>query len=112
MAQNEKILAGFLLLLFFAVILYLAVKYTKYLVTSFFKMNPVTWSIATLCTLGVLGKFIDRFPSNYKHSGGVALPEQLRLNLQVMEETSEILLPLIAAFILFQYWLLKKKPQN
>ena len=109
---SEKILAGFLLLLLLAVILYLAVKYTKHLITSFFKMNPITWSIATLCSVGVLGKFIDRFPSNYKHSVGVALPEQLRLNLQVMEETSEILLPLIAAFIIFQYWLLEKTPRN
>ena len=75
-------------------------------------MNPITWSIATLCSVGVLGKFIDRFPSNYKHSVGVALPEQLRLNLQVMEETSGILLPLIAAFIIFQYWLLEKTPRN
>ena len=109
---SEKILAGFLLLLLAAVIIYLATKYAKYLITSFFKMNPITWSIATLCTLGVFGKFIDRFPSNYKHSAGVPLPEQLTINLGIVEETSEIMLPLIAAFILLQYWLLKKTPQN
>ena len=109
---SEKILAGFLLLLLLAVILYLALKYTKHLISSFFKMDPTTWSIATLCTLGVFGKFIDRFPSNYKHSAGVPLPEQLTINLGIVEETSEIMLPLIASFILLQYWLLKKTPQN
>ncbi len=108
----EKIIAGTILLLFFALIVYLAVRYTKHLVTSFFKMNPTTWSIATLCTIGVIAKFTDRFPSNYKRSYGEALPEQLRTNLEFVEETSETLLPLIAAFILWQYWLIHKKRAN
>lgn len=105
---HEKIIAGTLLLLLLAVLLYLAVKYTKHLIVSFFKMNTTTWSIATLCTIGVIAKFTDRFPSNYKHSMGFPLPEQLKTNIEVMEETSETMLPLIAAFILLQYWLLHK----
>lgn len=109
---SEKIIAGTILVLFFAVIVYLAIKYSKHLILSFFKMNPTTWSIATLCTIGVFGKFVDRFPSNFKHSYGYALPEQLRLNFNVVEETSEVFLPLIAAFILYQYWLLHKKSAN
>lgn len=106
---SEKIVAAALLLFFFGLIVYLAVKYTRHLIVSFFKMNPTTWSIATLCTIGVVGKFFDRFPSNYKHSVGVALPEQLRMNFNIVEETSETFLPLIAAFIFLQYWLLQQK---
>ena len=109
---GEKILAGALLLLLLMVLIYLAVKYSRHLVVSFFKMNPTTWSIATLCTTGVIGTFVDRFPSNYKHSFGFPLPEQLRLNLEIMEETSETMLPLIAAFVLLQYLLLRNSPQN
>lgn len=109
---SEKIVAGAILLAFFGLIVYLAVKYTRHLITSFFKMNPTSWSIATLCTLGVLGKFFDRFPSNYKHSHGFALPDELRLNFNIVEETSETFLPLVAAFIFLQYWLLHKKPAN
>lgn len=109
---SEKITAGVLLLLLAAALVYLGVKYTKHLIVSFFKMNPTTWSIATLCTIGVIAKFTDRFPSNYKHSIGTPLPEQLRLNIEIIEETSETLLPLIAAFIIFQYALLHKKSAN
>ena len=109
---SEKIVAGVILLAFFGLVVYLAVKYTKHLVLSFFQMNPTTWSIATLCTIGVLGKFFDRFPSNYKRSHGFPLPEQLRQHINIIEETSEILLPLITAFILFQYLLINKKTTN
>lgn len=109
---SEKIVAGAFLLLFFGLIVFLGIKYTKHLIESFFKMNPTTWSIATLCTIGIIGKFFDRFPSNYKHSSGVALPEQLRMNFNIVEETSETFLPLIAAFIFLQYWLLHKKSAN
>lgn len=109
---SEKILAGALLLLLLAVLIYLGVKYTRHLISSFFKMNPTTWSIATLCTMGVIAKFVDRFPSNYKHAYSIPLPEQLRLNLEIMEETSETMLPLIAAFALLQYRMLRKSSQN
>lgn len=109
---SEKIVAGALLLLLLAMLIYLGVKYTRHLITSFFQMNPTTWSIATLCTIGVIAKFTDRFPSNYKHSHGFPLPEQLRQNIEIIEETSETLLPLIAAFVLFQYLLLHKKSAN
>lgn len=109
---SEKIIAGFLLLLLVAVLIYLGAKYARRLISSFFRMNPITWSIATLCTFGVFAKFVDRFPSNYKKSHGFSLPEQLRLNLEIVEETSEIMLPLIAMFIFVQYWLLRGNKPN
>ena len=109
---SEKIFADALLLALLAALLYLGFKYGKHLIVTFFKMNPITWSIATLCTIGVIAKFVDRFPANYKHCTGFPLPEQLRLNIEVIEETSETLLPLIAAFIFVQYGLLRKLKQN
>lgn len=109
---SEKIVAGALLLILLAMVLYIGIKYAKHLIISFFKMNPITWSVATLCTIGVIAKFTDRFPSNYKHAHGFRLPEQLRLNLELIEETSETLMPLIAAFVIFQYWLINRKKAN
>lgn len=109
---SEKIVAGVILITLLIIILYLAKKYTKHLITSFFKLNPITWSIATLCTWGIVGKFIDRFPSNYKKAYGEALNEDIFYALKILEETSEIFLPIIGAFILYQYWLIKKNAQN
>lgn len=109
---SEKIVAGALLLTLLAALIYLVVKYGKHLIVSFFKINPTTWSIATLCTIGIIAKFTDRFPSNYRKSHGFALPEQLHMKIEIIEETSETLLPLIVAFIFWQYWLLHKSKQN
>ena len=64
---------GYILML--ATIIYLAVKYTKFLISSFFKLNTVTWSTAVLCTVLVCAKFADRFPSNWKKAhDNVPLP--------------------------------------
>ena len=109
---SEKIIAGLILIVLAIILIYLAKKYAKHLIFSFFKMNPTSRSIATLCVFGVFGKFIDRFPANYKRSHGFPLPEQLQVNLKIIEETSETMLPWIAAFIIFQYWLSKRKQQN
>lgn len=58
---SEKIVFGLVLLVVAGAVAYLAVKYSKHLVQSFFKFNPVTWSIAVLCTVGVCAKIVDRF---------------------------------------------------
>lgn len=105
---SEKILYGLVLLIIFGMIGYLAVKYTKHLITSFFKMNTVTWSTAVFCCILVFSKFADRFPANYRHSH----PEPLSRNAidlwSLIEESSEIYLPLLPILILWQYHLLKK----
>lgn len=100
---SEKIIAGTLLLLFAVAIAYLAIKYSKYLINSFLNMNTVTWSIAVLCTVGVISKIVDRFPSNYRKYTGFSLEPTIRNNLVLMEEISEIFLPIIVIFILIQY---------
>ena len=101
---GEKIIFGLFLIIIASVVVYLGVKYSKHLVTSFFKLNPITWSIATMCTIGVVSKYIDRFPANYRKAhGGVALSEETYAIFQLVEESSEMFLPYIAILILFQY---------
>ncbi len=106
---SEKIVAGSILIVLATILIYLIKKYTKHLVVSFFKMNPISWSVITLCVFGVFSKFVDRFPANYKRSHGFPLPEQMQVNLKIIEETSETMLPWIASFIMIQYWLSKRK---
>jgi len=105
----EKITYGFVLLLILSGVLYLAKKYAKHLISSFFRFNTVTWSVATLCTTGVLSKIIDRFPSNYHKISGGRLDEDVYTFLQVLEETGEMFLPYLAMLALWQYHLSVKK---
>lgn len=106
---SEKLIAGFIIILIFGAIVYLGIKYSKHLVLSFFKLNATTWSIASLCTVLVTSKFIDRFPSNYKRWTGIKMDLVTKYNLEVFEETGEALLPLIVILILWQYHLIKKQ---
>lgn len=106
---SEKIIFGLVLIIFFGIIIYLAVKYTKYLITSFFKMNTITWSTAVFCTTLVFCKFADRYPSNYRHSHATPLPQESIEMWSLLEESSEVFLPYIALIMLWQYHLLKKK---
>ena len=107
---EEKVIFGALLLVVLAAVLYLAYKYSKHLIKSFFEMNNITWSIATLCTVGLVGKIVDRFPANYRKAhGGVALDADVFEVFQLCEEASEMFLPYIAILILLQYRLVNKK---
>ncbi len=103
---GEKIVFGLFLLIILGVVIYLGVKYSKHLVKSFFELNTVTWSIATMCVIGVVSKYIDRFPANYrKANGGVGLSDDVYKIFQLVEETSEMFIPYIAVLILCQYHL-------
>ncbi len=107
---EEKVIFGALLLVVLAAVLYLAYKYSKHLIKTFFEMNIITWSIATLCTIGVVGKIVDRFPANYrKANNGVALDADVFEVFQLCEEASEMFLPYIAVLILWQYRMIGKK---
>lgn len=109
----EKIVFGLLLLIVFGALAYLAVKYTKHLVISFFKMNTVTWSVATFCTVLVMGKFFDRYPSNWRKAhDGIKLPTEQIEVWSLLEESSEMFLPYLVIIILMQYHLLKTNRQN
>ena len=107
---SEKIIFGLVLLVVFGMLAYLVVKYTKHLITSFFIFYSVTWSTAVLCCDLVFAKFADRFPGNWRHAhDGVSLPrDQIEL-WSLLEESSEIFLPLVALIIMWQYHLIHKK---
>lgn len=109
---GEKIVFGLLLLVVFGAILYLGIKYTKHLITSFFKLNTVTWSTAVLCTTLVFAKFADRFPGNWRHNhDGALLPRNQIEIWSLLEESSEMFLPYLVIIIMVQYHLLKSKQQ-
>lgn len=107
---GEKIVFGLLLIVIFAALIYLAVKYSKFLISSFFKLNTVTWSTAVLCTVLVCAKFADRFPSNWKKAhDNVPLPVNQFETWALLEEGSEMFLPYLVIVIMWQYHLLCKK---
>lgn len=104
---HEKIIFGLVLLIVFGMVAYLAVKYTKHLITSFFKMNTVTWSTAVLCCDLVFAKFADRYPANYRHSHDLPLPRSSIEVWSLLEESCEVFLPLVTIIIFWQYHLLR-----
>lgn len=107
---GEKLVFGLVLIVIFGAVLYLAYKYAKPLVLTFFKKDTVTWSIAVLCVVGVFSKWIDRFPANYRKAhDGVRLDESTQWMCSMLEESSEMFLPYIAIIILWQYHLLLEK---
>lgn len=106
---SEKVEAGIILIAFFLLFLYVLVKYSKHLVISFFKLNATTWSVATLCTVALASKMVDRFPSHYRKAVGERMDISLRNFLYIVEETGEALLPLITIFILWQYFKVKNE---
>jgi hypothetical protein len=104
---GEKIVFGLILLLIFGVVGYLAVKYTKHLITSFFKLNPVTWSTAVFCVVLVCAKFADRYPSNWRDAhGNQSLPHEQIEFFSLMEESLEMFLPYLVMVIMLQYHIL------
>lgn len=106
---SEKIFYGAVLLILFGAILYLAIKYAKHLTTSFFKLNTITWSIATFCSVLVFAKFADRFPSHYRHVKNLdVLPRSFIDLWSLLEESSELFLPLLVVIAFWQYHILKK----
>lgn len=110
---SEKIIYGAVLLIIFGALIYLAVKYTKHLIVSFFKLNTVTWSIATFCSVLVFAKFADRFPANWRHMQGLnELPQDFIDVWSLLEESSEMFLPYLVIIIFLQHHMLKSKPNT
>ncbi len=105
---GEKIVFGIFLIIILGAVLYLAYKYAKPLVVNFFKFDTISWSVATMCVIGLFSKFIDRFPANYRKANGAPLPDDIYAIFQLIEESSEMFLPYIAIIILVQYHLKAK----
>ncbi|MBR3501297.1 MAG: hypothetical protein IKO06_00120 [Alphaproteobacteria bacterium] len=109
---GEKIIFGLILVVIFGALAYLAVKYTKHLIVSFFKLNPITWSTAVFCTVLVCAKFADRFPSNWRkaHDDTLLPREQIEV-WSLLEESLEMFLPYIIIIMLLQYHVMRQKPE-
>lgn len=110
---SEKIIFGLILLVVFSAVAYLAVKYTKHLITSFFKMNPITWSAAVFCTVLVCSKFADRYPSNWRkaHNDTLLPREQIEI-WSLLEESLEMFLPYLVIIMLLQYHIISNSKSN
>ena len=107
---GEKIVFGLLLLIIFGAVVYLMIKYAKHLITSFFKLNTVTWTIAVFCSVLVFSKFADRFPGNWRDAhNDVSLPQSHIEVWSLLEESIEIFIPYLVIIALTQYHLIKKK---
>ncbi len=107
---SEKILYGAVLLIIFGALLYLLIKYAKHLTVSFFKLNTLTWSIATFCSVLVFAKFADRFPAHWRHMHDLnVLPRSFIDIWSLLEESSELFLPYLVIIIFSQFHLLKKR---
>lgn len=107
---SEKLIYGAVLLIIFGALVYIGVKYAKHLIVSFFKMNTITWSIATFCTVLVFAKFADRFPANWRHIKHLdELPRDFIDIWSLLEESSEMFLPYLVIIIFVQNHLLKKQ---
>ena len=105
---GEKIVFGLLLLIIFGAIVYLMIKYAKHLITSFFKLNTVTWTIAVFCSVLVFSKFADRFPGNWRDAhNDVSLPQSHIEVWSLLEESIEIFIPYLVIIALTQYHLIK-----
>ena len=63
----------------------MAYKYAKPLIKGFFKLDIMSWSIATLCGVGLIGKFIDRYPANFRKANGAPLPDDIYAIFQLVE---------------------------
>lgn len=110
----EKIIAGALMLLVILVFAWVLIKYLKPLITGFFKLNTIPWTVAAFGILAVITQIADRFPANHlKATGGVELAEPVLFVLKIFEEGGESLLPLLFAIALLQYhFLLRKEKQE
>ncbi len=107
---SEKILYGSVLLILFGALIYLAVKYARHLIVSFFKFDTITWSVATLCSVLVFAKFADRFPSKWRHFKNITvLPQNFMDTFSLLEESSELFLPYLVVIALLQHHFLKHR---
>lgn len=108
--MSEKIIYGAVLLIIFGALIYLFVKYARHLITSFFKLNTITWSVATFCSVLVFAKLADRIPSHWRHLNHLdALSRNFIDIWSLLEESSELFLPYLVIIIFMQFHLLKGK---
>ena len=105
---SEKIVAALVIITVVAIIGYIVVKWAVPTIKGFFKLNPLSWSVATLGTFGLVGKTIDRMHSKFFSKMG----EQIESYTSLLEETLEAMIPLTATIILIQVHFFVKTLKN
>ena len=109
---EEKLFSASILIFVIGIVVYLLIKYTKPLISGFFKFNPVCWSVASLGGIAIVSKTIDRFPGNYRKYTGESLEPLIQAWSVLLEETSEATIPLMFAIAVIQWHLLQKNKKN
>jgi hypothetical protein len=108
----ERVLIVLILLLFIFALAYLARKYAVSIVIEFFNFGILAWSFAAFVFYFLLGQVIDLLPKVARFIK-FQVSEEFYLKLEVIEESTEFLLPIIVAMIFVQYHcLLKVKKAN
>ncbi len=104
---GEKIFAAIILCIVIGVVIWLLIKYTRPLIKGFFQFNPICWTVATMGGIGIVTKFADRFPGNYRKAVGESLDPTMQAWIVLFEETGEATLPLLFAIAVIQWHLMK-----
>ena len=105
---SEKILSAFILLTVLALVIYMLYKWTIPIIKGFFKFDAFYWTICFLGGLGVVSKIIDRLPANLRHEG-CTLTQINTAYMELFEEVSESILPILFAFAIMQFVSNKKR---
>lgn len=106
---SEKLVAGFLVLLVFGIVLKLLIEYMPKIIRGFFEVNPLYWTVCTFGTVGLVSKFMDRFPSNYYKVTGERLDSLSNAWFKLFEEGGEATLPLLFTIGLIQFHLMYRQ---
>lgn len=111
---SEKIIGFVALALIVGAAAYVLCKYVRYYIPGFFRLDTLSWSVISLGVCGIFAKFIDRLPNgpisemlNFGELYGKNL-EMYHNNLSVLEEMAEMLIPINAIILLWQYHVLSK----
>ena len=106
---SEKIISASILLVVSFCVLYLIFKYTPKIWRGFWHKETVYWTICSLCAMGILSKFADRLPGNYRKSTGEELDAGIALFVKIIEECGEAILPVLVIIALLQFHFIRKK---
>ncbi|MDR2761543.1 MAG: hypothetical protein LBB88_02960 [Planctomycetaceae bacterium] len=103
----DKILIIFIFLTLIFIFVYLARKYALRIIIEFFNFGVIAWSFSAFVCFFLVGQFIDELPKIAKPIGW-QISKELYLKLELIEECTELFLPIIVTIIFVQYHFLLK----
>ncbi|MDR1485795.1 MAG: hypothetical protein LBT09_13355 [Planctomycetaceae bacterium] len=111
-AVSYKILLVVIFLLLVLIFIYLAVRYAARIVKEFFCFGTIAWSFATFVLCFLIGQCIDSLPKKFAIYTDVTLETELHTKLELVEECTEIFMPVIVAIIFVQYHFILKQQKK